>query len=345
MNIELDNRKQIILRAVVQSFVFTGKPVGSKAIAETYDLGVSTATIRNEMGVLEHMGLLVQPHTSAGRVPTDMAYRYYVDMLMGQAVPTGGDAEEVQRLFSSGGSEVEGLMREASILLSRLTHTAAMVFAPFVPASTVRRLDMVRLSDTRAMVIVITDGGEVGRRHLSLGHPVSGDTVERVLRYLNANLSGKRLEEIDQAGLLRRARFGAAGSELLQAAVTSTCEYLGAIEDLVFIGGTSNIAREMESSGQEWVQTLLDALERQYFILELLKDIIGENQLTVRIGEENRLTELQRCALVGSSYSLGHGVFGSLGVVGPTSIDYARTIGMVRYMAENLGRILQTPAD
>jgi heat-inducible transcriptional repressor len=169
--------------------------------------------------------------------------------------------------------------------------------------------------------------------------------VERVLRTLNQNLAGKGLEDIDALAIRKHARFGAAGAELLQAALESTREYLGAIEDMVFIGGTANIVREMDTSGKEWAQTLLDALERQYFIIELLKDIIQENKLTVRIGEENRLTELQRCSLVGTSYALGQGTMGSLGVVGPTSIDYAHTIGMVRYMAENLARILQGPAE
>ncbi|HEY5526590.1 MAG TPA: heat-inducible transcriptional repressor HrcA [Candidatus Anoxymicrobiaceae bacterium] len=342
---EMDARKKRILLAVVQNFILTGRPVGSGAVTRALDIGVSSATIRNELVMLEEMGFLRQPHTSAGRVPTDIAYRYYVDLLMGDARPTGRDAEAVERLFAAQTREIEGLFHEASVLLSQLTHTTAIVFAPFSAADSVKHVDLVRLNEEHVMVIVITSKGQVGRQLLRLARPVKADTMERATGFLNRLLCGNALDRIDRDSVLKQAKFGAAGSALISDALDAISEYLGSIEERVFIGGAANIVRDMGSADPEWAQVLLEAMEKQYFILDLLKDLLRERRLTVRIGEENRLRELQRFSFVGTSYPVGHGLLGSLGVVGPTSMDYARTIGMVQYMAENLGRTLHSSKD
>jgi heat-inducible transcriptional repressor len=342
---ELGDRKRTILQAIVQTYILTGRPVGSRAISERYDLGISAATIRNEMGALERLGLIYQPHTSAGRVPTDLAYRYYVSLLMEQPHPTDKDTEAIERLFNARSREIDGLLREVSVLLSKLTRTTAMVFAPLTPIDTIRNLDMLRLGSHRVMLIVITAEGEIGRRLLTLNSSVSTDNIERVLKFLNGELKGKGMAAIDREAVTARARFGEAGMELLETALDSILEYLGSMEERIFIGGTANIVREMDGAGAEWVESLLEALEKQYFILDLLKDLIREKQLTVRIGEENRARELQRCSVIGMSYPVAPGLLGSLGVVGSTSMDYARTITMVQYMAENLGRRLLGPGD
>jgi heat-inducible transcriptional repressor len=345
MSAEIDPRKQKILLTVVQDFILSGRPVGSKAVAEAVDLGVSPATIRNELANLEEMGFLRQPHTSAGRVPTDNAYRYYVDMLMRSARPSGRDAQAIETLFAAQTREIEGLFQEASVLLSRLTHTTAIVFAPFSTADSVRHVELVRLSDQRVMVIVITSKGQVGRQLVRLARPVSQDVMGRVAAFLSGALSGLSLGGIDPETVGAAAKFGAAGQALVSAAVDAVCEYLGSIEERVFIGGAANIVREMRGEGTELAQVLLEAMEKQYFILDLLKDLLHEPRLTVRIGEENRLRELQRYSFVGTSYPVGHGLFGSLGVVGPTSMDYARNIGMVQFMAESLGRTLHSSEE
>ncbi|PKQ28598.1 MAG: heat-inducible transcription repressor HrcA [Candidatus Anoxymicrobium japonicum] len=342
MSIEKGSRKEKILLAVIQDFILTGKPVGSGAIACVRGLNVSTATIRNELAALEDMGFLGHPHTSAGRVPTDIAYRYYVDVLMRESRPSGRDAEAIERLFTAQTMEMESLFQEASVLLSRLTHSTAIVFAPFSAANPLRHLDLVRLSSRRVMLIVITSKGQVGRQFLRLAAPVTTDTVNRVETFLNKSLAGRALDQINSDSLLKSARFAAAGAILLKDALEAIRDYLGAIEERVFIGGAANLISERGSARQEWAQVLMEAMEKQYFILDLLKDLLGERQLTVRIGEENRLRELQRYSLVGASYEIGQGMLGSLGVVGPTSMDYARTICMVQSMAKNLGRTLNT---
>jgi heat-inducible transcriptional repressor len=343
--VTIDERKSAIIQAIVRSFILTGKPVGSTAISELTGLKVSSATIRNEMATLEELGFLMQPHTSAGRVPTDIAYRYYVDMLMSRPRTSPGEARAIESLFEARTREIESLFQEASILLSRLTHSTAMVFAPFSAADTVRHVDLVRLGPRRMMVIVITSKGQVGRRMVTLEKEVSPDTTERAASHLNRKLAGLGLEDLRADEVVRSARFGEAGMALLRAAVDQVCEHLGALEERVFIGGTSNILREMSIAGSEWAQLLLEAMEKQYIILDLLKDLLAERRLTVRIGEENKLEELQKCSFVGKSYPLGSGLLGSLGVVGPTCMDYERIIGVVELMAENLAGPLWEPLD
>jgi heat-inducible transcriptional repressor len=345
MIVRIDERKKKILQAVVRNFILTGKPVGSVTVAESAGLRVSTATIRNEMAVLEELGLLQQPHTSAGRVPTDIAYRYYVDMLMGLPRPSSRDTEAIEKLFDARTREIEGIFQEVSVLLSRLTHTTAMVFAPFTAADVVRHIDLIKLGQRRVMVIVVTSKAQVGRRILNMAEEVSSDTISRVALYLERSMIGIDVAKIATAEIVERARFGPAGRELLLGAVNAVQEYLGEIEERVFIGGTANIVREMDIAGPEWAQVLLEAMEKQYLILDLLKDLLREQRLTVRIGEENSLRELQRCAFIGTSYPIGSKLQGSLGVVGPTCLDYERTIGMVELMADNLGRRLQQPSD
>lgn len=340
----IDERKKKILRAVVRGFIMTGKPVGSSSVAELSGLRLSSATIRNEMAVLEDMGLLAQPYTSAGRVPTDLAYRLYVDM-MRVGSPPEKDAEAIERLFNARTREIEDLFQEASMLLSRLTNTTAMVFAPFSAAHSVHHVDLVRLNPWQVMVIIITSEGQVGRRLLGLDLEVSADTVMRVASLLDRTLAGLELERVEVEAASRKARFGEAGTELLIATLEAVRDYLGSIEERVYIGGTANIVRKMDIEGSEWAQVLLEAMEKQYFILDLLKELLRERRLTVLIGEENRVRELHRCAFIGKSYPAGSGLLGSLGVVGPTYLDYDRTISMVELMAENLGRTLFQPGD
>jgi heat-inducible transcriptional repressor len=341
----IDKRKERILRAVIENYIYLGKPVGSRRVSESCGLQLSAATVRNEMAALESLGFLIQPHTSAGRVPTDVAYRYYVDMLLGKTRPSQKDVAAVERLFEARSREIEGLLHEASLLLSRLTRNAAMVFAPVTQADMVRHLEMVKLSENRVMVIVITSRGQVGRMLTDLGKPVTTGAVEHVARYLDECISGKPLESIVPDTVVESSGFGPAGKELVKIAIEAVCNYLGSIDERVFIGGTANIVREMEHAGAEWVQTVLEAMDKQYFLLDLLKDLILEKHLTVWIGEENRLLELQKCAFVGTSYPISPGFLGSLGVVGPTSMDYGKTIGIVEFMAENLGRRLLSPLD
>ncbi|MBN1289852.1 MAG: heat-inducible transcription repressor HrcA [Actinobacteria bacterium] len=338
--LEIDERKKLILREVVQRFILTGNPVGSKVIAQSGKLHVSPATVRNEMAALEKMGFLKQPHTSAGREPTNIAYRYYVDILLSQKRPSHGDVEAAEQLFAVRNKEIEGMFKEASILLSELTRTAAMVFAPIEITHIVHRIDLVPLDYTHLVVIVITSMGQVGKRMIELDFSAGRDSIQVVSEFLNGEISGTDISGLDKEKLLDQSGFEGETKDLAAVVLEALASCLDVLEERIFVGGTSNIVREMDCEGREWVQRLLEAIEKQDFILALLKDLVQIRRLTVRIGEENEIRELKRCAFVGTSYPVAKGIFGSLGIVGPTSMDYARAIGIVEYIAENLGRIL-----
>lgn len=342
---DIDERKKRILGAVVKDFILSGKPVSSQLVAKKYDLGVSAATVRNDMVVLEELGFLEQPHTSAGRVPTDMAYRYYVDMLMGGPLLTAEDRKAVEKLFAARTRELEAVFQEVSRLLSQLTKTTAMVFSPISETDVLYRLELVRLEAKRVMAVFVTYKGQVGRQLLILDESVSAEGVERVAEYINRNFSGKELSQKVANFSVEKAGFAPSESKLFSKAFDAAREYLSSFDDRVFIGGTANIVKEVQTMGAEWVQILLEAIEKQYFILDLLEELIGEERLTVRIGRENKLRELKKCALIGTSFQLGSGMRGSLGVLGPTSIDYPRTIGLVQHVADRMGRNLFITGD
>ncbi|MDD5747906.1 MAG: heat-inducible transcriptional repressor HrcA [Actinomycetota bacterium] len=339
--INLDARKKKILKVVVHQHVLTGKPVSSNTVAEVCNIEVSPATIRNEMAILEDMGLLSQPHTSAGRVPTDFAYRYYVDMLMSHPRPTRRDREAVRSLFEAKKSEIEGIYGDVSILLSRLTNTTAMVFAPMYAGDTLKHIETISVSPRRVIIVFITGKGMTFRRLIELEKGVEKMDLENALVFIQSEVTGKRIGDIDIEKIIAKMNFNEAAKEFIRLVLEEVKYCLGIVEEHVYVGGTANIIREFENESIEWIQILLDAIEKKYVLLGLLKDLIGKRQLTVRIGEENQVCEFKKCSFVGKSYPIGEGgLFGSMGVLGPTSMNYTRTIGTVEYMAESLGELL-----
>lgn len=341
-DMQIDDRKSQILKKIVQRFILTGNPVGSRVIAESEEINVSPATVRNEMAALEKMGFLRQRHTSAGREPTNIAYRYYVDMLLSQIRPSNSDIEAVESLFKARNGEIEKLFEEASNLLSNLTRTAAMVFAPIGIVHILHHVDLVPLDESHLVVIIITSTGQVAKKMVELGFKVGKQETSIIGMFLNDAIVGNDISGLDREELVSESGFRGKLREFAAIAVDAVMSCLEVVEERVFVGGTSNIVKEMNYAGSEWAQFLLDAIEKQDFILNLLKDLVLIRRLTVRIGEENELAELKKCAFVGTSYPVSRGVCGSLGIVGPTSMDYARAIGVVEFMAENLGRILKS---
>lgn len=338
---EIDERKSQILKKIVQGFILTGSPVGSRVIAESEEINVSPATVRNEMAALEKMGFLKQRHTSAGREPTNYAYRYYVDILLCQKRPSTSDVEAVESLFAEKNREIETLFEEASNLLSNLTRTAAMVFAPIGIVHILHHVDLVPLDEFHLVVIIITSTGQVAKKMIELKFRVGRQEILNVCNFLNDAIVGTDISGLDREDIIRESGFRGRLKDFAANVIDAVLNCLEVVEERVFVGGTSNIAREMNYAGSEWAQLLLDAIEKQDFILSLLKDLVLIRRLTVRIGEENEPLELKKCAFVGTSYPVSRGVCGSLGIVGPTSMDYARAIGVVEFMAENLGRILK----
>jgi heat-inducible transcriptional repressor len=335
----LDDRKSAILRAVVECHIQTAQPVSSAYVAQLGDLGVSPATVRNEMAVLEQEGYLYQPHASAGRVPTDKGYRFFVDSLPARSALTPSQAELVRMFFARTHGELEGMLAETSGLLSKLTDYAAVVVAPAAPdPGRVRSLQLVKVTSRLVLVVAVLANAAVERRPLELRDELSDAQVERASASAAAFLIGSTL---DKAGLLVSTGDPAADT-LAEAAVQAlrTAEPDGATH--VFVGGAARMATAFEAVGT--IRTVLGILEQQYVLVALLKDVLDRG-LTVAIGAEHGLVSLADCSVVVAPYDVDGERAGTVGVLGPTRMHYDQTLAAVAVVSRKLSKVLRDATE
>ncbi len=337
----LDERKSAILKAIVQDYVRAGEPVGSKRLVEDHSLGVSAATVRSDMAALEEAGFITHPHTSAGRVPTDKGYRYFVDTLTAAAPLQPEQAAALEGLLL-GSSDLEDLLRRTSSALSRLTRFAALVVAPRLDRSRLRHVELVQLAPTSVMAVVIVDTGRVEKRMLDLDAPVAEHDVQRARHAVNEAAAGLRL---DQAPDVIAGVASGAPTEvrpLVDAVAGAVRSGIGGgpSGEQVFVGGTANIAGAGYFDRLEQVKNVVETLEEQVVVLQMLRDTLAEGDPGVRIGGELPLVELAACSVVAARYETAGGSAGSLGVLGPTRMDYPRTLAAVQAVASSLEKAL-----
>lgn len=333
----LDDRKLTVLRAIVSDYVSSQEPVGSKALVERHQLGVSPATVRNDMAVLEEEGYITQPHTSAGRIPTDKGYRLFVDRL-GELKPLSGAERRAIETFMSGAIDMDDIVARTVRLLARLTHQVAIVQYPIAVATTVRHVDLVRLAGTVVMVIVINSNGRVDQ------HAIEVDVDDVALAGIRDRLAGAVVglapREAAEALAGLRDRFGPEQQTTAATAVDVLVQLLGGPPSTrVVVGGVPNLARfarEFETT----VEPVLEALEEQVVLLRLLGEVTRTDDVTVRIGQENPFEGLQSTSMVASAYGSHSDVWATLGIVGPTRMDYPSTMASVRAVARYVGRFL-----
>jgi heat-inducible transcriptional repressor len=330
----LDDRKLEVLRAIVEDFVSTSEPVGSKALAERHSLGVSPATVRNDMAALEEEGYITHPHTSAGRIPTDRGYRLFVDRLS-TVKPLSSAERRAIETFLEGAVDLDDVVRRSVRLLSQLTHQVAVVQYPSLSRAVVRRIEIVHLAPSRLLLVLIMDSGRVEQRVLELHGPVADDDVSTLQAMFGQRLHGKTL--VDAPAALSDLPEAAPPS--LRPVLTSVLSVILSTlvekpEERVAIGGTANLTR----SALDFPRTLrpvLEALEEQVVLLRLLGEINDPTTVHVKIGEENAVEGLRSTSVV----TVGYGA-GALGVVGPTRMDYPSAIGSVRAVARYVGELL-----
>lgn len=337
----LTDRRALILRAIVSHYVGTGEPVGSKVLVERYRLGVSPATVRNEMAALEESGYIYHPHTSAGRIPTDAGYRYFVDEMPEGARLPAAEAHRIRQFFIEPRWELEDALRQTASLLSSLTNHAAVVFAPALDRSLIKHVELVGLAGGRAMLIAVTDTGRVENHVLFPPEGAADDDLARVGELLNKRLSGVPLE--DAAATMRSTSGDFPDS--LRAVVVAAAEAFEQPPDektheRFFLEGTANIVDETQFSDLESVRRVIGALEHRRLLLEVLADALSLGSVSVRIGAENQASEMQLCSVVAAPYGAGESTLGSLGIVGPTRMDYRRTIAAVHEVSSHLGHML-----
>ena len=333
----LEDRRLAVLRAIVEDYVSTREPVGSKALVERHALGVSSATIRNDMAALEEEGFIAQPHTSAGRIPTDLGYRAFVDRLSGVKPLSSAERRAISD-FLAGAVDLDDVMARSVRLLAQLTRQVALVQYPSLVQSTVLHLELVRLSDTRLLLVLIADTGRVEQRSVDLPEAMSEDDVVDLRARLVATVIGRRCAELGEhlSGVAEATdpRVRASVSAVVASLMEATADTM---EQRVMLGGTANLARYRDTFAIS-LEPVLEALEEQVILLRLLGEVSGD--VTVRIGHENPVEDLQATSLVATGYGRGDAVVAGVGVVGPTHMDYPGTIASVRAVAQYLSRIL-----
>ncbi len=335
---KLDDRKLAVLRAIVQDYVGTEEPVGSKALVERHNLGVSPATVRNDMAALEDEGYIHQPHTSAGRVPTDKGYRLFVDRLT-EVKPLSGAERRAITSFLDHALDLDDVVARTVRLLAQLTRQVAVVQYPSLSRSAVRHVELVSLTPTRVMLVLITDTGRVEQRLIDCPAAV-GETVLADLRArLNSKAGGQRFAEVptllqDLPEAFEREDRGA-----VTAVLTALFEALAEqTEERIMLGGTANLTR-FPHDFPLTIAPVLEALEEQVILLKLLGETADAGMM-VRIGRENAYEGLNSTSVVSVGYGSGDETVAKLGVVGPTRMDYPGTMGAVRAVARYVGQIL-----
>ena len=333
----LDDRKLAVLRAIVEDFVRTHEPVGSKGIVERHQLGVSSATVRNDMAVLEDEGYIAQPHTSAGRIPTDKGYRLFVDRLS-QVKPLTPAERRAIESFLAGAVDLDDVMSRSVRLLAQLTRQVALVQYPSLMTSAVRHVELVALSEHRLLVVMIADTGRIEQRMVTVPVPLSADVLGRLRSELNNAVGGRAFTAVADRVAELPDRFEVedrpAVSVVLAALLESVVERH---EERIVLGGTANLARYRD--GFAGLQPVLEALEEQMVLLRLLGET-RQDTVSVTIGHENTVAGMGTTSVVTAGYGAHHGTLARLGVVGPTHMDYPSTMASVRAVARYLGDLL-----
>ena len=327
----LDDRKTAILRAVVEEYIATAQPVGSSHIAATHGVQVSSATVRNDMVFLEQEGYLAQPHTSAGRIPTDKGYRFFVDHL----TPNGklGAAEQVKvgEFFNSATGSLEETLQRTSTLLAQMTNYAAVVLGPKKEVAVVRSVQLVGLSAHLATAVVVLSNGAVESEPIELGTTLSEDEVHRASAFLSKLMVGKALGDVVQPSSSGDGVIDALAKQVVQAMSSRRTD------ESMFVGGASAMAEAFDAV--EIVRSVLHTLEQQYVMVSLVRDMLDRG-LSVAIGAEHGVEPLAACSVVLAPVVADGTTMGTVGILGPTRMNYPQALATVEVVSDRLGRRL-----
>src|SRR5215510_2738543 len=334
----LDDRKLAVLRAIVRDYVSTMEPVGSKSLVDRHHLDVSPATIRNDMAVLEEQGYISQPHTSAGRIPTDKGYRLFVDRLSGIKPLSAAERRAIET-FLAGAYDLDDVVLRTVRLLAQLTRQVALVQYPSLTRSAVRHIELVPMAPQRLLLVLITDSGRVEQRAVELPEPIEEPAVAHLRAILNACLDGRRLSEAESVVAELPENVQPADRHNAAAVFSMILDTLVEPHDeRVVVSGAANLTPADFSQG---LREVLESLEEQVVLMRLLGESADETTVTVRIGAENQVEGLRSTSLVAAAYGgTGEQALARLGVIGPTRMDYPTAIGAVRTVARYVSQML-----
>ncbi len=335
----LDERKFLILQAIIDDYITTAMPVGSRTISRKSGVGFSPATIRNEMSDLEELGYLDQPHTSAGRVPSVKAYRLYVDHLMKEARLTNDERERMHEHLNQRSAQVESVIRSAANVLSDATHYTSVIVAPKLGTLRIKHVQLVPVAEKTALMIIVTNAGIVKDAVIRIPEGLDADHLYAISRMLTQKLADKPLEAVRQSfsEMLRDAEI----NRKLLGETLNVIEHKleeGDATDVI-VGGSSNLLSYPEYSDVEKARNFLSVLESK----DTLRKVVGCDggmEVTIRIGPENGVPELNDCSIITARYRVGDNSSGTLGIIGPTRMNYNRVISVLDFMGRALSEVL-----
>jgi len=340
MQEELDERKKKILHAVIRNYLETGEPVGSRTISKYTDLNLSSATIRNEMSDLEEMGYIVQPHTSAGRIPTDMAYRLYVDSMMEEK---DREIEELKGMLQRTEDKMDKVLKNVANLLATNTNYATVVSAPQIKGNRLKFLQLSKVDDSHILVVIVMEGNVIRNEMIQIDEPVSDENMLKLNILLNTHLNGLALEEISLGRITALKEQAGIHSGIIGNVIDALATAIKGEEDLeVYTSGANNIFKYPELADQQRASELIHTFEEKKALAKLATDKLSEEGNTgiqVYIGEEAPIESMKDCSVVTATYELEEGMRGSIAIIGPKRMDYDKVVSSLKTMMKELERV------
>lgn len=337
---QLDNRKTKILQAVIRNYLETGEPVGSRTISKYTDLNLSSATIRNEMADLEEMGYILQPHTSAGRIPSDKGYRFYVDTLMEEKER---EVVEMKEMLLERQDKMETLLKQVAKVVAQNTQYAAMISAPKTHGNKLKFIQLSRVDAGQILAVIVVEGNVIKNNILSVDEELSDETLLKLNILLNTHLNGLSIDEISLGMIKALKQQAGIHSDIVGEVIDAVAESIKAEEDLeIYTSGTNNIFRYPELSDHNRASELINTFEEKQLLGSLVQEIQSGEESTgiqVYIGEEAPVQSMKDCSVVTATYELGDGLKGTIGIIGPKRMDYDKVVGTLRTLQNKLDEL------
>lgn len=338
---ELDDRKTKILNAIIKNYMETGEPVGSRTISKYTDLNLSSATIRNEMADLEELGYIVQPHTSAGRIPSDKGYRFYVDHLMEEK---NQEVSDMKEFVIEHTEKMEQILQEVAKILATNTNYATMVSAPSYHKNKVKFIQLSNVQDDQILAVIVTEGNIVKNKMISVSEPIDNETMLKLNILLNSNLNGLALQDINLATIAKLKEQAGIHSDIISNVLDTIAETMGADDDIrIYTSGATNFFKYPELSDSEKASELISTFEEKQQLASLVTENLLDEENTgiqVYIGNESPIQTMKDCSVVTATYELGEGVRGTIGIVGPKRMDYEKVMDNLKTLKNSLDGIL-----
>ncbi len=338
--VELDERKLKILRAIVRNYLETGEPVGSRTISKYTDLNLSSATIRNEMADLEELGYILQPHTSAGRIPSDKGYRLYVDQMMAEKEK---EVQEIREQLLQKEEKMDQLLKQTARLLANDTNYAAMVSAPVVRGNKVKFVQLSRVDEEHLVAVVVAEGNLIRNNMISISSPIDDETLLKLNILLNTSLNGLSLSQINLGMIANIKAQAGAHEEIVSEVLDAVAETIGQDEDLeIYTSGAKNIFRYPELADNENASEIISAFEEKNSLHSFVRQSLeGETQngIQVYIGSESPVSSMKDCSVVTATYDLGEGMKGTIGIIGPKRMDYEKVVDTMKSIMNQLNSV------